>query len=333
MPTIFPTIYSTLDPGALARFIGQQYGIGGATVKLLLRGVGDTYLATTPKNKFIIRVYRPSHRTEEQVREEVNFLLALKENKVPAAYPIPDKNGNIIQSIVAAEGIKNVVLFTYAPGMVVPSLNEGQLLTLGRQIARMHNVSAAQPISTSRAPYTLETTLFQPLELLRNAFASNPDVYAWLQAAAREIATRLSEFDTSAFSTGICHFDLLPKNFHFDCDAPTFFDFDFMAQGWLILDLMTFRQQLCLDILFGRLTPEAATKAFNIVISGYREFRHISDDELAAIPLLSLCFWLFYSGFHTTHDQFYMFLDPAQLKSRFNFVRHIVERDLKIPMV
>ncbi|HTF28195.1 MAG TPA: hypothetical protein VK625_05080 [Flavitalea sp.] len=72
------------------------------------------------------------------------------------------------------------------------------------------------------------------------------------------------------------------------------------------------------------MTQKAANDAYMIFLDGYREHRSISEQELAVIPYLSLGFWLFYMGFHTTHDQFYVFIQPSQLKWYTGFLKHIV---------
>lgn len=141
----------------------------------------------------------------------------------------------------------------------------------------------------------------------------------------REVEKKLPAFSTAGFSTGYCHFDFLPKNFHFENDSVTFFDFDFMGFGWLVNDIMSFWHHLALEVHTGRITKEAAATAYQFFLQGYREHRTVSEAELATVPYLSLGFWLFYMGFHTTHDQFYIFSQPAHLKAYVAVIRHIVE--------
>jgi Ser/Thr protein kinase RdoA (MazF antagonist) len=192
-------------------------------------------------------------------------------------------------------------------------------------MARFHNVSSAIGPGKERWDFDLETTLFRPLKMLKPAFAKDPEEHTWLQQAAGQVEKKLSQLNTSGFSKGYCHFDFLPKNFHFENDSVTFFDFDFMGYGWLVNDIMSFWQHLNLDVYAGRMTQKAANDAFTIFLDGYRKHRPMSEQELAVVPYLSLGFWLFYMGFHTTHDQFYAFTQPSQLKLFTGFLRHIVE--------
>ncbi|NLR82326.1 phosphotransferase enzyme family protein [Chitinophaga eiseniae] len=324
MKPIFPATYSTLCPLALSSLLSEKYEIGRVQCKLLVRGVGDTYLVASSQNRFILRVYRTSHRSLPQIREEVALLLALKEAHVAVSYPISDISGQAILKLEAAEGERYAVLFSYAPGQAARQLNENQLRNLGHEMARFHNVSANIRLGGERWDFNLETTIFKPLAMLKSAFAEDAEGYAWLLEKADGIAEKLSPVHTAEFSRGYCHFDFLPKNFHFENDAVTFFDFDFMGYGWLVNDIMTFWQHLALDVYTGRMTQTAANDAYHIFLDGYRKYRSISKQELAAVPYLSPGFWLFYMGFHTTHDQFYAFTQPAQVKSYVGFLRHLV---------
>ncbi|RYG06605.1 MAG: hypothetical protein EOO07_28930, partial [Chitinophagaceae bacterium] len=234
------------------------------------------------------------------------FLLnTLKEAGVSVYYPIEDKDGGYIQSFPAAEGMRHGVLFSYARGKVMNSPEPAQLKSLGTEMARFHNVSSTIVLEGNNRVFDAATTLFGPLETVRECFLNDQEGFDWLYRAARKVEERLKTLDTANFSSGYCHFDFLPKNFHFDGDKVCLFDFDFFGYGWLVNDIMTFWVHLTLDVFFNRITQEAADKSYAIFLQAYQSQRSLSTDELKAVPYLSLGFWLFYMNFHTTHDQFY----------------------------
>ncbi len=327
MKPIFPTVYSTLSPLALASLISENYGLDAVECSFFLRGVGDTYMVASNGKRFVLRVYRPSHRTLPQIKAEVLLLLALKDAGVSVSYPITDVGGNSILALDAAEGTRYAVLFNYAPGKALNILGDEYLGNLCREMAKFHNVSSTIILNGSRWRFDVENTLFRPLEMLTTAFAEDAEGYAWMVEAAKFAEQKITSLGTDSFSNGYCHFDFLPKNFHFDDGGlVTFFDFDFFGYGWLVNDVMTFWQHLCLDVHFGKITQEKADESFAIFVVAYRSVRHLSDEELSAMPYLSLGFWLFYMGFHTTHDQFYPFVQPAHLKLRADLVKKLLER-------
>lgn len=325
MKSVFPATYSTLCPTALSSLISEKYNLRNVHCKFLTRGVGDTYLVESSENRFILRVYHSSHRNLPQIKEEVGLLLALRQAHVSVSYPILDISGEAIQNLEAVEGERHAVLFSYAPGRSLRILNENQLRNLGHEMARFHNISSAIKPGGERWNFNLETTLFKPLEMLGSAFSEDPEGYTWLQEKADLVEKKFSQLDISGFSKGYCHFDFLPKNFHFAGDSVTFFDFDFMGYGWLVNDIMTFWQHLMLDVYTGRMTQQAALDAYAIFLDAYRKYRPITEQELAVVPDLALGFWLFYMGFHTTHDQFYVFTQPSHLKWTTGLLRNMVE--------
>lgn len=321
MKTVFPATYSTLCPVALSSFLSEKYALENVQCKLLVRGVGDTYLAETPTDRFILRVYRSSHRNLPQIKEEVALLQALKAATVSVSYPIPDVSGESIQLLDAVEGERCAVLFSYAAGHAIRLPNEEQLRLLGSEMARFHNVSAAVDLGKARWGFNIETMFVRPLEMLQAAFANNPEDYAWLQQTAGEAAKKLSA--ANGLPMGYCHFDFLPKNMHFGEHTITLFDFDFMGYGWLANDLASFWQYLALEVYTKRMTQQAADEQYNILLNAYREHRSLDSRELEVVPYLAIGWWLFYLGFHTTHDQFHAFVQPGQLKLFTGLLRHL----------
>ena len=324
MNTIFPATYSTLCPIALSSFISERYGLKDAQCKLLVRGVGDTYLVESSENRFILRIYRSSHRSLLQIEEEVKLLLALKEGNVSVSYPIKDLSGQFISKLDAVEGERHAVMFSYALGRVISSLNEAQLRALGNEMARFHNVSSQLNLGQHRWAFNLETTILKPLEDLRLVFTENPEDHEWLRSIAAQVEEKLTKIDSSKFSNGYCHFDFLPKNFHFDDDKVTFFDFDFMGYGWLANDIMTFWLHLVLDVYTGKMNHKEFEVSYHTFLAGYAEYRSISAQELASIPYLAIGFWLFYMRFHMTHDQFQVYSKPGHLRFYVGILRNIV---------
>lgn len=326
MKSVFPATYSTLCPVALSALISVRYKLENVRCKFLVRGVGDTYMVEASGIQFILRVYRSTHRSLLHIIGEIKLLQALKEAKVSISYPITDSLGEAIQKLEAVEGERYAVLFSFAHGRVIRSLNENQLRVLGNEMARFHNISSTIKLEEERWNFDLDTTVFKPLAQLRSAFKENVEEYTWLCEMAYHVEKKMSQVNTSEFSKGYCHFDFLPKNFHFDNDTVTFFDFDFMGYGWLVNDIMSFWQHLMLDVYTGRTTQQAADDSYRIFLEGYRLNRAIREQELAVIPYLSLGFWLFYMGFHTTHDQFSVFSQPPHLNFYIGFLKHITEK-------
>ena len=249
------------------------------TCRLLTKNVSDTYLLQDADTKYILKVYRHGYRPLEEIKGEAELLNILKDGGVPVSYPVKDLSGNEIRSFNAAEGIRYGILFSFAIGKVALIPNDDQLRITGRNIAAMHNIMSACILQHERPVYDIYTTLERPLKLIADRFAGMPDQYAFLQDLADKVIKKLKQFDISGFSYGYCHYDLLPKNFHFDeNNRITFFDFDWAGKGFLVNDLMTFYVQLFFLIHFQALTREEADAcAHSMLLASYREQRDHID--------------------------------------------------------
>jgi Ser/Thr protein kinase RdoA (MazF antagonist) len=324
---LFPAVYSTLAPVALASYVAKEYELPECQGRLILRGVGDTYLITSGKDRFIMRAYRNSHRTLGQIQAEVELLLALNAAGVSVSFPIADRAGNHVQHFEAAEGTRYAVLFTYAHGDSPIILSPAQLEALGNEVGKFHTGSSTIRLSSSRWTFDTYTTLVEPMQRSQSFFESLPDELTWWLYATEKAKSILEAVPAEQLPSGYCHYDVLPKNFHFAGKQITLFDFDFLGNGWLINDVMTFWTQLCLDVQFNRMSQADADRSFDKFLNAYQRHRSVSQTELEIIPSLSIGWWCYYMGFHVSHDQFLTFVQPSHLKMRTALVRQLTEKN------
>lgn len=325
---IFPTQYSTLSSTALKNFLQEEYGFEILICNYLLRGVNDHYLIETKDQKFIFRIYRNTHRTLEEISSEVFFLDTLREKGSGISYPVSSVKKEQILKFDAAEGTRYGVLFSYAQGESVSLLSDQQLARLGKELAQIHKVSAEITLPFRRQEYDVNTTIRQPVKALKPIFDKNPNIAAWIDDTMNKVIQKLDSLELSKFSYGYCHYDLLPKNFHFDKeDQITFFDFDFLGKGPLVNDLMTFWIHLSLHATFKKISQEEADRQFSVFIAAYREIRQLPENEIAAIPYLSFGFWMFFMNYHQEHfDDFSNpFFNPRYISERLELIKNLTD--------
>lgn len=326
--SIFPAQYSTLSAIALNSYLKHRYTLTGPACNLLIRNVSDTYVVTDGPSKYIFKIYRNAHRKIEEIKGEVELLTALQQHDARISYPVPDSEGEYLQRFEAAEGIRYGVLFSWADGEVVYALSDEQLRIAGREMARIHQISSGVKLKNYRKPYSVETTLTEPLIRLQKAFMGLEAEYAWLVAATESVKANMATYDLSFFSRGYCHFDFFPKNFHFTkSNHITFFDFDFAGEGLLAYDITSFFIHYFLEVTYGKITVEAARRAFQTFLNSYRESRAINDREIAAIPDLGFAFWLFYLNFQFENydDWSNFFFNQKFIKDRVALIKKWME--------
>ena len=325
---IFPTQYSTLSSAALRSYLEKQYGIGPLTGRLLVRNVSDTYLFEAPTTKYIFKLYRNAHRSLPEIEGEVELLNILHERRSRVAYAIRDLQGGQIQHFQAAEGMRHGVLLYFAPGKPVLDMNDEQLRTTGREMAKIHNITATLQLQHPRPVYDLQTTLLQPLKAIEPNYKDLGEEYVYLRETADKVIGKMKQFDTASFSYGYCHYDFLPKNFHFDEQGGvTFFDFDFAGKGYLVYDIMTFYMFFFLYMDMGRISREKADRDFGVFLEAYRSVRPLSAEEVEAIPYLGYTFWVFFLEFYQEHfeDWSNTFLGPRFIRERVALIRKWVD--------
>ncbi len=269
---------------------------------------------------------------------EVELLTRLHAHGIPVAPPLSDQRGEFLQAFEAAEGIRYGIVFAFASGLPSYDLSDAQVERVGQEMARLHNSTAELTLTHPRPVYDLTTTLTLPLQRLASVFATYdyPEGYAYLTETAARLTAQLEALDTAAFSYGYCHYDFLPKNFHFDeQDQLTFFDFDFAGSGYLVNDVMVFFMHYFLHTVTKRLSAEEANRAFQLFVASYRKVRPLSEAELAAIPTLGFAWWVFFLGFQADHfdDWSNSFFGPRYLRDRVGLIKQWVEMNGELQML
>jgi len=325
MQNIFPAQYSTLSAAALKDYLIDVYLLDPSTTcRLLIKNVSDTYILENQNQKYIFKIYRDAHRKHNEIEAEVELLTILKTNGNSVSYPITDKNGKQIQQFNAIEGLRNGVLFSFAEGKVILDLENAQLVQLGQDIATLHQSTSSIKLNNARPIFNFKTTLFEPLRDLKPHFTGMQKEFEYLTNIADKVVRKFEGFDTSKFSYGYCHYDFLPKNFHFDeAGKITFFDFDFAGEGYLINDLMTFLNHYFFHQLNNLISKEQADKDFETFLNAYQKVRPLTDDELKAIPYLGITFHIFFlKFFYDNYDDWSnAFLTPRYTKHRITLIK------------
>ncbi len=333
MSTLFPTQYSTLSSKDLGEYIEEKYGFNQVLCTFLLRGVSDTYVVEHSAGKAILKIYRDVHRSLNEINGEVELLTILKAKGGKVAEALMDLEGKPIQSFQAAEGIRHGVVFRYAPGTNAYDLTDEQLVEIGREMAVNHSITSQIELSYPREEYTIETTIDRPLEVLKPFLKDLPEEYQYLQETAVQVRQKMNSFDLSSFGYGYCHYDYLPKNFHFDeNNAITVFDYDFAGKGFLMNDIMTFMMHYFFHTTLNRISYEEGDRQFAIFIDAYRKVRPVSDQELALMPYLGFGFWLFYLGFQCENfdDWSNTFFSSRYLQDRVSLIKKYMNRYCKL---
>jgi Ser/Thr protein kinase RdoA (MazF antagonist) len=272
-----PGVYASLDPDTILAAVetaglrcdGRIHALNSYENRVYEVGIEDD----TP---VIGKFYRPGRWSDAAILEEHAFCAELAALEIPVVAPLAGADGKTLRHV----GAHRLALFPRRGGRPPELDDPDQLQSLGRVIARLHNVGAAG-VFRERPELEVEHFAVQSVDyLLAHGF-----IPAHLDLAYRAITGlligRLRETfaDTGRVARLRLHGDCHPGNVMMRDGAPHLVDFDDARSGPAVQDLWMF------------LAGERAERTAGIydLLDGYTEFREFDAAELRLIePLRTL---------------------------------------------
>ncbi|MEO9511711.1 MAG: phosphotransferase [Flavobacteriaceae bacterium] len=302
---------STISPQYLQDLIISKYGFEkGTTCGLLRTGMNHTYLVKSETNNYVLRLYSFNWRSKIEIHEELDLLLELSGLGIPVSFPIQNNYREYVNELIAPEGLRYFVLFSFAEGGKVRNLNVDTCAKIGDLVATIHNEFTDRNIQ--RADYGISTMIERSYAASKTFFDSSIDSMKSLQEINSLVAHKLKDADSSKLRKGIIHLDIWYDNMAItENDEITIFDFDFCGNGLLITDVAYFLKQL-FHIESDKKKYEELKKGF---LQGYLKKTPIASEELELIPYLGWSVFMFYLGIQTKRfDWSNIFLSENYLK-------------------
>ncbi|WP_009633543.1 phosphotransferase [Synechocystis sp. PCC 7509] len=277
-------IHSIPSSGALEQSVLCHYQIDKLqSCRLLKRGLNDTYLIETEQKQYILRVYRHSWRTKEEIDFELELLNFLYKANVAVSYPLEKRTGGFITAIAAPEGTRYTALFSYAPGKVVDKkINSEQSRKLGETVATIHQATDNFKSSFNRPELNSEYLLDSSINAIAPLYKHRKNDIDYLYKQAENLKNNLIALDLPNCSPfyGICIGDVHAGNTHFNqLNQPTLFDFDQCGYGWRVFDIGKF--------INTAIVWKLESKIISSFLEGYQTIRQLNEIELRAIPMFT----------------------------------------------
>lgn len=284
----FPVLASAISEKELGDFIKERYGLHKDYVcKLFRTGMNHTYILSYNESKYALRVYSHNWRSKSEIIAELGLLTLLHQNDLSVSFPIQDINSELIQEINAPEGIRYVVLFSFAKGGKIRFIDNDTCFTIGSLMAKIHHLTSNTTIN--RMHYDKKSLVELPYDRLKEFFSEDLTEMKYI----KEIGTWFQETDFENSQIGVVHMDIWYDNMAItDENDITIYDFDFCGNGVQILDVGYFCKQL-FHIETDKNNYELKKKHF---LEGYQNIRRLSDSELKLIPKAGLAVFVFYLG-------------------------------------
>ncbi len=228
----------------------------------------------------VSKFYRPGRWSYKQILEEHNFLFELKDDEIPVCAPLHFSDGKTIHEI---EGIYYAI-WPRTGGRAADELSDEQLRTIGRCLARIHNMGAVKD-SEARIALTGETYGLQPLAFLEENNFLPPHCKERYANAVNEIVKIYGSLIK----------DIPVHRIHGDCHLGNLL---YGAEGWFFLDFDDFLTGPAVQDVW-MLVPARDREGLRqreIFLDAYRLFRDFENSWLRLIEPLRALRYIRYSA-------------------------------------
>ena len=246
----------------------------------------------------IIKFYRPGRWSKDQIQDEHEFLLDLKEAEVPVIAPLLFQD----QSLFTHKEIDlHYALFDKQGGRAPDEFTNEEIEQVGRLLARLHNVGSTKP-ALHRLKLTPEVYLRSNLDFL----LANKIIPPHLELSYKSLLEQIYHQSKHRFA------NILFQRIHGDChlgniikrgDVFHLIDFDDMVMGPCVQDMWL--------LLPGR--DEYAENLRSKLIASYMDMRDFNFEELRTTEILRTLRMINYSAWIAKRYE-----DPA-FKNAFPF--------------
>jgi homoserine kinase type II len=309
-------VYTDITEDDLKRFL-SQYDVGELTsYKGIAEGVENSnFLLHTTRDPLILTLYEK--RVE---KSDLPFFLGLMQHLaargLSCPLPLPRKDGALLGELSA----RPAALITFLEGMWLRKPEAKHCREVGRALAELHLAGEGFPLTRPNALSVDGWTL-----LWQKSADRADEVEKGLQDEVSSELDFLSAHWPRDLPAGVIHADLFQDNVFFLGDKLSgLIDFYFACN-----DLLAYDVSICLNAwCFEKDGAYNITKGMAL-LEGYRAVRPLSDDEMAALPVLSrgsaLRFFLtrLYDWLTTPAGALVVKKDPLEYLRKLRFHRQI----------
>jgi Ser/Thr protein kinase RdoA (MazF antagonist) len=240
-----------------------------------------------------LRVHRLGYHSDDALRSEFLWCDALAAQGIEVPRAVPSRAGRPFEVVAADKGAqpRQVDIFEWIDGQQLGTAESGvgsddavvarNYRTIGELAARMHNQSAAWklPAGFTRHAWDAEGLMGERPRWGRfwELDALSPAQRLTFERLRTRLRKDLMAFGADQANYGLIHADLVPENVLVGPRGVRIIDFDDAGFGWHLFELATtlyfIRRESCY--------PTALAS----YVTGYRQHRRLSDEDLRRLPM------------------------------------------------
>jgi len=238
----------------------------------------------------VLRVGHSSHRSEDDVLAELDWMSFLSQRGVRLAAPVASRNGRSTETIPADDGSYFVAsVFERAPGDFIDTSDRDQwspemFHKWGKTIGQMHALTKQydpRHLGHRRPEWDED-------DIITNAGEYVPDGSNRLLDDFQRTLDRIRALPKGSDDYGLTHADLNPTNFFVHEGEITLFDFDDCCYQWFIADIAS-AMPFYSEAVSAPGWEERASEFFRHFMTGYDEENRLDAFWFGHLP----DFWRF----------------------------------------
>jgi len=265
----------------------KRFGIDISTLNLIGNFQNFIYEYKVQDKSYILRLTHSSHRREELVKGELDWILYLVNNGILASRPIHSVHGKLTERIDVGGSYFIATSFEKATGHKVgypECISNNELFEkCGRLTGKMHFLSKKYKPSSKE---------IQRHEWKENYYLKNIKKYILhnqykVYESYEAIVNRINQLSKDSNSFGIIHGDINVGNFILNDEGINIFDFDECQYSWFVEDI-AIQLFYIIYIFLDDSIEERQSKAYSFMenfMRGYYKENYIDEYWLRQIPV------------------------------------------------
>jgi len=249
--------------------------------------------------RIVVRVTPPGHKTEREVRAEMDWLQYLAEKGAPVERVVSSKRGDLVELINTDEGEIPIVCFEWAPGQLVKKddFSPNLFQTWGKAVGTMHRLTKGYKPSAGPKGR---------IQWYDDEYLDRSLIPAHQEKALERFDGLISHFKSLPInhdSFGLIHQDVHHANLFLDGQSITVLDFDDCVYGFFIFDIANALGFSIWEKQDDQSNEQFAETFLTHFMKGYEQENHLDEFWMGQLePALKLFEFIHYNAFNMDYD-------------------------------
>jgi len=254
----------------------SEYGLPLASYKLADSGIENcTIIVKAISGKYVLRIYRQYKKSDEDIQDELNFVVYLGKNGIPVATPIANLKSNFISYFEQNGYVWQAILMPYIQGTHPDQYTNELQANLATLQAKMHNLATLYEPGKASKPELVKLQETQFINMIQNREALDSQQKAFVKRAENYVV----DLDNS-LPRGLCHLDFDNGNILSVSNTVTaVLDFD---------DFMEAPYVMCLAYTLWDIAFDLGLDAMTTYVDAYNKGRPLTKREESFIKPIML---------------------------------------------